>query len=217
MAGEAIGSAGLLIAVVGSGIMGERLAGGNVALALLANSVATGAALFVLILLLAPISGAHLNPVVSLVERLRGHGSTGDMFVYMGAQLVGALAGVAMAHAMFELPVWSLSARDRGGWAQALAEAVATCGLVLTILGTRRYTAATVAAAVACFIAGAYWFTASTSFANPAVTLARASTATFAGIAPIDVPAFVAAQFLGGAGGLALWRWLDGDRGSVAS
>ncbi len=194
---EFAGTALLLAVVVGSGIMGERLAGGNVALALLANSLATGCGLFVLILVFAPVSGAHFNPVVSLVAIAQRELGRIDGMLFMVAQVAGALAGVALAHAMFDLAPWTPSPRQRTGASQWLAEGVATAGLLLTILGTRRYGTVVVAAAVGTYIAGAYWFTASTSFANPAVTLARALTPTFAGIAPDHVAGFILAQCTG--------------------
>lgn len=196
-AAEALGSANLLAVVVGSGIMGERLAQGNAGIALLANSLATGAGLFVLISLLGPVSGAHFNPVVSLVEAWRRRLHPRELPVYLLAQICGALLGVILAHLMFDLQPVEFSSRQRHGSGQYLSEIIATAGLVLTIVLATRQKSAAVPALVATYIVAAYWFTASTSFANPAVTLARALTPTFAGIAPADVPAFVLAQLLG--------------------
>jgi glycerol uptake facilitator-like aquaporin len=187
----------LLAVVVGSGIMGERLAAGNMAIALLANSFATGCGLFVLILVLAPVSGAHFNPLITLVALAEGAMALRAALLFVAAQLIGAVAGVALAHAMFELPAWGASSHVRSGAGQWLAEAVATCGLVLAIVGTRRYGVAVTAAAVGTYIAGAYWFTASTSFANPMVTIARSLTPTFTGIEAGGVVAFIAAQCVG--------------------
>lgn len=192
---EGVGSAFLLATVVGSGVMGAKLSNGNIALALLANSLATAAILFVLIELFAPISGAHFNPAVSLAMAMRRKAGWSEAGVYAAAQLVGAVLGVFAAHLMFDLPLLQASATDRGGAAQWFSEFVATFGLLLTIFGAAKQRTAP---AVALYIGAAYWFTASTSFANPAVTLARALTDTFAGIAPSSAPAFVLAQ-LGGA------------------
>ncbi len=208
LVGEALGTALLLATVVGSGIMAERLSGGNDGLALLANTLATGAVLPVLILIFAPVSGAHLNPVVTAVFALRRELPFAAAAAYCGAQVVGAVAGVILAHAMFDLPPLHVGVKARAGVGQWVAEAVATGGLVLTVLGVRRAVAAAVPFAVGLWITAAYWFTASTSFANPAVTLARGFTATFAGIAPGDVPAFVAVQFAAALAGAAGWRWL---------
>jgi glycerol uptake facilitator-like aquaporin len=205
---EAVGTALLLATVVGSGIMGERLAAGNVAIALLANSLATGAALIALLLAFGPLSGAHFNPAVSLVERLRGALAGRELAVYVGAQLAGAAIGVALAHAMFGEAILQQSAHERSGLAQCLSEAVATFGLVAVILGCAASRPASVPLAVGAYITAAYWFTASTSFANPAVTLARAWTNTFAGIRPADVAPFVVAQGLGAALAAALFAWL---------
>ena len=191
---ETLGTAFLLAVVVGSGIMGERLAGGNVAIALLANAVATGAGLFALILTFAPVSGAHFNPVVSMAMCLRGDLHARDAIAYAGAQLVGAIIGVAAAHCMFDLPLFSISHHDRVGLSQAWSECVATYGLILVIIGSSRFSAKSTPAAVAAYITAAYWFTASTSFANPAVAIARSLTDTFAGIAPDGVPAFIGAE-----------------------
>jgi glycerol uptake facilitator-like aquaporin len=204
---EALGTALLLAVVVGSGIMGERLAGGNDALALLANSVATGAGLVVLITLFGPVSGAHFNPAVTLVFALRREIGARLAAAYALVQVVGAVLGVWATHAMFATPILEVSGKLRDGPAQAWSEAVATFGLVLTILGVLKARAEAVPVAVGLYIAAAYWFTASTSFANPAVTLARSLTDSFAGIAPASVPAFLAAQVVGAlaAGGLAAW------------
>jgi glycerol uptake facilitator-like aquaporin len=188
--------------------MAERLSGGNVALALLANAMATGAALYALILAFGPVSGAHFNPAVTLADASQGGVGWGDVPVYVLAQCTGALAGVALAHGMFGLPVFSVSTHDRSGGAQLLGEVVATFGLLAVIWGCSRRTPAAVPLAVAAYITGAYWFTSSTSFANPAVTLARAATNTFAGIRPVDVPGFVLAQLLGAIAATALFRWL---------
>ena len=205
---EGLGTAFLLAAIVGSGIMGERLAGGNVALALLANSAATGAALFALILTLGPISGAHFNPAVTLVDAWQGGVPWRDAPRYIFVQIVGAFAGVVVAHAMFGEPLLIASAKVRTGSAQILSEFVATFGLVAVIWGCSRQRTPAVALAVAAYITAAYWFTASTSFANPAVTLARAATDTFAGIRPADALPFLLAQFLGALVATALFRWL---------
>jgi glycerol uptake facilitator-like aquaporin len=205
---ECLGTAFLLAAVVGSGIMGERLAGGNVALALLANTLATGAALVVLILTFGPISGAHLNPVVTLAEAWQGGLAWREAPGYLAAQTAGALAGVALAHLMFGEPLFSAARHVRDGPAQLLSEFVATFGLVSVIAGCARHRPAAVPFAVGAYIAAAYWFTASTSFANPAVTLARSVSDTFAGIRPADVPGFVAAQALGATAATLTMRWL---------
>jgi glycerol uptake facilitator-like aquaporin len=205
---EAVGTALLLAAVVGSGIMAERLAGGNVALALLANTVATGAALVALILTFGPISGAHFNPAVTLADATQGGIAWREAPLYLGAQIVGAFAGVAAAHAMFEAPIFFASRHVRSGWAQAFSEFVATFGLLAVIWGCARLRSDAVPFAVGGYITAAYWFTASTSFANPAVTLARSATDTFAGIRPLDAPAFIAAQFVGAACATLLFRWL---------
>ncbi|MGQ0671346.1 MAG: aquaporin [Hyphomicrobium sp.] len=197
LAAEALGTALLLAAVVGSGIMAERLAGGNVALALLANALATGAALVVLITMFGPVSGAHFNPAVSLVFRLRGELATGALAGYVAAQVCGALVGVLAAQLMFDEPLLQVSGKVRTGTGQWASEVVAAFGLVLTILLTRRARPEAIPTSVGLYIVSAYWFTASTSFANPAVTLARACTNTFAGIRPDDVAAFVACQFVG--------------------
>jgi len=223
LAAEFLGTLFLLAAVVGSGIMAERLAAGDTALALLANTIATGAALIALILALGPISGAHLNPAVSLAESLSGALPWREAPAYIAAQLAGAFAGVAAAHLMFGTPIFSLSVHMRSGPAQAFSEFVATFGLLAVIFGcTRLHREETgapptrslgginpcTAFAVGAYITSAYWFTASTSFANPAVTLARALTNTFSGIRPIDVPAFIAAQLAGALSATLLFRWL---------
>jgi len=205
---EAVGTCLLLAAVVGSGIMAERLAGANVAVALLANTMATGAALVALILTFGPISGAHFNPAVTLADASQGGLPWGEVPLYLGAQVVGAFAGVAAAHVMFEVPVFLASRHVRSGPAQAFSEFVATFGLLAVIWGCARLRSSAVPFAVASYITAAYWFTASTSFANPAVTLARSATDTFAGIRPADAPAFIIAQLLGAAAATGLFRWL---------
>jgi glycerol uptake facilitator-like aquaporin len=205
---ELVGTALLLAAVVGSGIMGERLAGGNVAIALLANTIATGAALVALILTFGPISGAHFNPAVTLTDATQGGLAWRHVPPYVAAQLIGAFAGVAAAHLMFDVPLFFASRHVRAGLSQAFAEFVATFGLMAVIWGCARLRTSAAPFAVAAYITAAYWFTASTSFANPAVTLARAATDTFAGIRPADAPAFIAAQLLGAGCATALFRWL---------
>ncbi len=205
---EWLGTAFLLAAVVGSGIMAAKLAEGNNALALLCNTIPTGAVLAVLILVFGPISGAHFNPAVTLAFSLRRVLSWQDAAVYIAAQLAGALMGVWAAHLMFELPVWQISITARTGPGQWLAEAVATFGLLLTIFGCAARTPAATPYAVGLYITSAYWFTASTSFANPAVTVARSLSDTFAGIAPVGVPAFVAAQLTGMAAAIGVGGWL---------
>jgi glycerol uptake facilitator-like aquaporin len=205
---EAVGTALLLAAVVGSGIMGERLAGGNVAIALLANTLATGAALVALILAFGPVSGAHFNPVVTLADATQRGLAWTSVPAYLAAQVVGAFVGVATAHVMFAEPLFAASRHARAGLPQLVSEFVATFGLLAVIWGCARSRAAAVPFAVAAYITAAYWFTASTSFANPAVTLARAATDTFAGIRPADAPGFIAAQLAGAAAATALFRWL---------
>ena len=205
---ECLGTLLLVAAVVGSGIMAERLAGGNVALALLANTIATGAALIALILTFGPISGAHFNPIVSVADTLEGGLSWSDTFIYMLAQIVGGVAGTVLAHVMFSLPLVSLSGHIRSGSGQFISEFTAAFGLLCVIWGCSRFWPRIVPFAVACYITAAYWFTASTSFANPAVTIARALSDTFAGIRPVDVPLFIAAQFAGGIAATLLFRWL---------
>lgn len=207
-AAEAVGTALLLAIVVGSGIMGERLAQGNAAVALLANSMATGAGLYTLIVILGPVSGAHFNPVVSGMSVWDGRMSGRDGLAYVVAQISGAFAGVAAAHAMFGLPIAQISARMRPTVGEGLGELIATFGLVLVISLASRFRAEAIPIAVAAFITSAYWFTASTSFANPAVTFARAMTDTFAGISPQSVPLFVCGQLIGGAIATLFARWL---------
>jgi glycerol uptake facilitator-like aquaporin len=205
---EAVGTAFLLAAVIGSGIMAVRLADGNVALALLANTLATGTALVALITTFGPVSGAHFNPAVTLADAWQGGLAWRDVPLYIAAQVTGAYAGVAAAHLMFGEPLFFASQRVRAGGAQAFSEFVATFGLLAVIWGCARRNPAAVPVTVAGYIMAAYWFTASTSFANPAVTLARAASDTFAGIQPADVPAFVAAQLAGAAAATWLFSWL---------
>jgi glycerol uptake facilitator-like aquaporin len=205
---EAVGTAFLLAAVVGSGIMGERLAGGNVAIALLANTMATGAALVTLIITFGPISGAHFNPAVTLADASQGGLAWREAPVYLVAQVAGAFAGVAAAHLMFGEPLFSASRHARSGGAQTFSEFVATFGLLSVVWSCTRLRSAAVPFAVGAYITAAYWFTASTSFANPAVTLARAASDTFAGIRPADAPAFIAAQLAGAGAATAFFRWL---------
>jgi thioredoxin type arsenate reductase len=214
---EAFGTAFLLAAVVGSGIMGDRLAQGNLAIALLANTIATGATLAALILTFGPISGAHLNPAVTLADASLGGLPWKHVPGYIAAQITGALAGVAAAHVMFGLPIYSISHHARSGWAQAFSEFVATFGLLCVIWGCSRFRSSAVAYAVAAYITGAYWFTASTSFANPAVTLARSLSDTFAGIAPADAPGFIAAELFGAGAATALFRWLTPAASAAAT
>lgn len=205
---EAVGTATLLAAVVGSGIMADRLSGGNGAIALLANTIATGAALVALILTFGSISGAHFNPAVTLADASQGGLAWRDVPGYVVAQLAGAVSGVWAAHLMFEERLFMLSLHARSGPAQMFSEFVATFGLLAVIWGCSRRHSAAVPFAVATYITAAYWFTASTSFANPAVTFARALTDTFAGIRPADVPGFIAAQFAGAFTATLLFRWL---------
>lgn len=209
VAAEALGTALLLAIVVGSGIMGEQLAGGSVALALLANALATGAGLVVLISVLGPLSGAHLNPAVSLVEAAAGRLPWRTFGAYVVAQVVGALAGVVLAHGMFDHPLLTVSTHARTGAGPWLSEGVATFGLLIVVLGSARRSPERTPVLVGLYITSAYWFTASTSFANPAVTLARAFTDTFAGIRPSDVPAFLVAQLVGAGLAAVLWPRLD--------
>jgi len=211
---EALGTFFLLAAVVGSGIMAERLAGGNTALALLANTAATGAALIALIISFAPLSGAHFNPVVTLSFALRHDLLWREVGVYVPAQVAGGIGGVIAANLMFDLPAVFLSQHPRTGVAQLFSEFIATLGLVSVILAASRSTVAVVAVAVGAYISAAYWFTASTSFANPAVTIARSLSDTFAGIRPVDTPGFVIAQFAGGIAATVLFRWLMPTRRS---
>lgn len=210
LAAEFIGTAGLLAAVVGSGIMAERLASGNIAVALLANTIATAAALFALIVMFAKTSGAHFNPVVTLIDAIDGETKAKDAALYLVAQISGALLGTALANLMFDLPVLFASTKVRYGASQWLGEFIATFGLVAVIIATtRRYKSVPlIAASVACYITAAYWFTSSTSFANPAVTIARSFSDTFAGIRPVDAPAFIGAQIVGGLAAMFVFRWL---------
>ena len=210
-AAEALGTAVLLATVVGSGIMGEQLSGGNIAIALLGNTIPTGAILVVLITILGPISGAHFNPVVSLAMCLTGRMTWAKFLPFVLCQVAGAVIGVWIAHAMFDLPILQLSTKMRWGTGQWLAEAVATFGLLVTIFGGLRYNATAIPVSVGLYITAAYWFTASTSFANPAVTIARSLSNTFAGIAPIAVLPFIGAQILGMIAGVAVCRWLFAD------
>lgn len=214
---EAVGTAYLLTAIVGSGIMGERLADGNVALALLANTLATGAALTALVLTFGPVSGAHFNPIVTLVDAWQRRSWRPVVPWYLAAQFVGGCLGVMVAHAMFGEPIIFTSATARAGGAQMLSEVVATFGLTMVILLGSRFARPDLPFIVAAYITAAYWFTASTSFANPAVTLARSLTDTFAGIRPSDVPGFVLAQLLGGGAALVVCRWMVPGRPPVAS
>lgn len=216
LAAEALGTCLLLIAVVGSGIMAERLAGGNLAVALLANALATGAALVVLITIFGPLSGAHFNPCVSLYFVLRRQISMTAALAYSVTQVAAAVAGVWLAHAMFGMPVLETSTHLRSGLPLLLGEFIAMFGLLATIVGGIRFTPPAVPMLVGLYITGAYWFTASTSFANPAVTLARALTDSFAGIAPASVPGFLAAQLLGVAAGWFLLPWLFGHPAKTA-
>lgn len=209
IAAEFLGTGFLVAAVVGSGIMGERLSGGNVAIALLANTLATGAALAALILALRPVSGAHLNPAVSLAEAIRGGIVWKEAGLYVPAQICGGIAGTACANIMFALPAFSISRHARTGAGQWFSEIVATFGLLLVIRMVARFDPEWLPVAVATYIAAAYWFTASTSFANPAVTIARCLSDTFAGIRPADVPAFLAAQLAGGVSAVFLSDWLS--------
>ena len=205
---EALGTAMLLAAVVGSGIMGERLAGGNVAIALLANIVATGAALLALILTFGSISGAHFNPAVTLADASQGGIAWREVPTYIAAQVIGAFVGVATAHLMFGLPLFSASLHARAGIAQMFGEFVATFGLLIVVWGCVRFRSQFVAFAVSSYIIAACWFTSSTSFANPAVTLARSVSGTFVGIRPLDAPAFIVAQLAGAAAATLLFHWL---------
>lgn len=205
---ELVGTLLLVATVVGSGVMGERLAAGNAAIALLANTAATAAALLALITTFGPVSGAHFNPIVTTVEALGGRLPWRELPAFVAAQFVGGVAGAAVAHLMFSLPLVSLSTHERSGVAQIGSEAVATFGLLLVIAGVSRARPTAVAGCVAAYIAAAYWFTASTSFANPAVTVARALSDTFAGIRPVDVPGFLLGQLLGAAAAVMVTRLL---------
>jgi glycerol uptake facilitator-like aquaporin len=213
---EGLGTALLLAVVVGSGIMGEKLAGGNVAIALLANAIATGGGLVALILTFGPISGAHFNPAVTLADASQGGLPWREVPVYLSSQVVGAFIGVAVAHVMFDKPIFFASTHDRSGVSQMVSEFVATFGLLAVIWGCARRRSETVPFAVGAYITAAYWFTSSTSFANPAVTLARAASDTFAGVRPVDVPGFITAQLLGAAAATATFRWLVPSLPSVA-
>jgi glycerol uptake facilitator-like aquaporin len=207
-AAEALGSLLLLAAIAGSGIMAARLADGNGAIALLCNTIPTGAILVVLILIFGPVSGAHFNPLVSLTFAARREASWREALAYIPAQIAGAVLGVWLAHLMFALPVLEVSSKARDGMGQAVSEFVASFGLILTILGVRRTRADTVPLAVGLYITAAYWFTASTSFANPAVTLARGLTDSFSGIAPASIAPFIAAQMMGAASAAFFSGWL---------
>jgi glycerol uptake facilitator-like aquaporin len=215
LAAEGLGTGLLVATVVGSGIMAAKLAGGNMAIALLGNTIPTGAILVVLITILGPMSGAHFNPAVSLVMAMRGDLTWRELGPYVVAQIVGGCLGTLVAHAMFDLPLFQLSATARTGAAQWFAEFVAAFGLIGTILGGMRYAPAGVPMLVGLYITAAYWFTASTSFANPAVTIARALSDTFAGIDPFHAGGFIVAQVLGAMAGLVLWRWLNEPTSSV--
>jgi glycerol uptake facilitator-like aquaporin len=205
---EGLGTALLLAVVIGSGVMAQNLAGGNIAIALLANAIATGAGLVALILMFGPVSGAHFNPAVTLSEAWQKNIAVHEAALYIAVQIGAAFAGVAAAHLMFELPLFSASVHVRTGAAQWWSEFVATFGLIGVIIGCSRSRPAVTPFAVAAYITAAYWFTASTSFANPAVTLARAASDTFAGIRPQDAPGFIAAQLLGAAAAALLFCWL---------
>jgi glycerol uptake facilitator-like aquaporin len=206
---EGVGTALLLTAVVGSGIMGERLAGGSVAMVLLVNSIATGTALVALLVTFGLISGAHFNPAVTLACASQGEMAWRDVPAYIAAQITGAFVGVATAHLMFGLPLFSASVHERAGTAQFFSEFIATFGLVAVIWSGVRFRSGFVPFGVAAYITAAYWFTSSTSFANPAVTLARSFSNTFVGIRPVDTPAFIVAQLAGAAAATILFRWLD--------
>lgn len=209
---EALGTLILVMAVVGSGIMAEKLGGGNQALALLCNTIATGAVLYVIITIFAPVSGAHFNPVVSLAAALRGELEWRSTFAYAVLQIAGGCVGALLAHLMFGLDLIQLGSTARTGLGQWIGEFIATFGLIATILGCVRFKPEAVATAVALFITSAYWFTASTSFANPAVTIARSLSDTFAGIAPHDAPGFIAAELFGALAGAYLFGWLFAKR-----
>lgn len=208
VAAEGVGTAFLLAIVVGSGIMGERLAAGNDAIALLGNTIATGAGLVVLIHIFGPVSGAHFNPAVTLVSLLNGQSDRRTAAAYVAAQVVGAVLGVWMAHAMFAEPIMQISTKLRNGPSQGFAECIATFGLIGTIIGTQRSRPEFTPVAVGLYITAAYWFTASTSFANPAVTVARSLTDSFAGIAPASAPLFIAAQIAGAVAAAGFFSWL---------
>jgi glycerol uptake facilitator-like aquaporin len=216
LAAEALGTGLLVTAVVGSGIMAAKLAGGNGAIALLCNTIPTGAILFVLITILGPLSGAHFNPAVTLAMRSKGEIATGLAGAYIAAQIVGGCLGTFAAHGMFDLAVFQASTTVRTGPSQWFAEFVATFGLLVTIFGAVRFAPQAIPTAVALYITSAYWFTASTSFANPAVTIARALTDTFAGIEPASVAAFIIAQLAGAVAATLLSGWLFGDQKTAA-
>lgn len=209
--GEFLGTAGLLAVIVGSGIMGEKLANGNTAIALLANSIATGAGLVVLIYGLADISGAHFNPAVTFIEMLRGNITVRESIFYVSFQILGAFTGVALANLMFDLPVFFASTKIRAGSPQFLSEFIATFGLIAVISLGVKFRPYLVPVLVACYITAAYWFTSSTSFANPAVTLARSASNTFAGINLANVPMFIVAQMLGASAAMLVFKWLLQD------
>jgi glycerol uptake facilitator-like aquaporin len=210
-ASEALATALLLATIIGSGVMGENLAGGNVAIALLANTIATGTILIALILAFGPVSGAHMNPLVTVAEAWRGNLGWRDAPAYIGAQVAGAFAGVAAAHAMFEKPLFFASQNARAGWPILWSEVVAAFGLLLIVLNISRTRPEAVPYAVGAYITAAYWFTASTSFANPAVTLGRAASDTFAGIRPDDVAGFIGAQMAGMVAAVVLHNWIHGQ------
>lgn len=209
-----MGTALLLAVVIGSGIMGERLAGGNVAIALLGNTIATGAGLVVLITIFGPLSGAHFNPVVTLMFAFRRELSWPHALAYIVVQVIAAILGVWLAHAMFAEPLFQVSTKLRDGWSQGLAEGVATFGLIATVLGSLRFRPDATPVMVGLYITAAYWFTASTSFANPAVTVARSLSNTFAGIAPTSAPLFIICQLAGAAVSAVLFGWLLKERTS---
>jgi glycerol uptake facilitator-like aquaporin len=209
---EFLGTWLLVATVVGSGIMAESLAGGNLAIALLGNTIATGAILVVLIAMLGPISGAHFNPAVSLIFTMAGELPVTSLLVYVAAQVAGGIGGTITAHLMFDLPLLQISTHAREGGGQVFSEIVASFGLIATILGCRRFRPALIPGAVALFVVAGYWFTASTCFANPAVAVARSLTDTFAGIRPVDVPWFIAAEIAGAIVAALLFRWLLGER-----
>lgn len=217
LAAEAVGSFFLFCVVIGSGIMGETLSGGNVAIALLGNTLATGAILFVIILIFAPLSGAHFNPAVTLVFLVRRELSVRDATLYVLAQLVGGIIGVWAAHLMFDLDILQFSSKARTGTGQWAGEAIATFGLLMTILGAVRYRPTWVAPAVGLYISAGYWFTSSTSFANPAITIARGLSDTFAGIAPADIGPFLIAQIIGALIAAGLGGWLFSQQTSPDS
>jgi glycerol uptake facilitator-like aquaporin len=216
LAAEFVGTALLLATVVGSGIMGERLAGGNVAIALLANAIATGAILYALINAFGAVSGAHFNPLVTLSQAALGKLSLRRAGAFIVTQIIAAPVGVAVAHAMFELPLVLSSHHARTGIPQLFSEGIATFGLLVVILNCERYKPETIPAAVALYITAAYWFTASTSFANPAVTIARSMTDTFSGIRPADVPGFLVAQCIGAILAALFCRWMSGQRSTIS-